>query len=101
MPEVLAFPSIPTRILLPIDFTSSSHSSLKMAADLAQHFHAELCLVKIIPFFPTTVPRFGVAVAKASVEVPTHECNDHYYPRTTQSAGKTGSGHRLEGAHER
>jgi nucleotide-binding universal stress UspA family protein len=25
-----------------------------MAADLAQHFHAELCLVNVIPVFPTT-----------------------------------------------
>jgi nucleotide-binding universal stress UspA family protein len=25
-----------------------------MAADLALHFHAELCLVHVIPFFPTT-----------------------------------------------
>jgi nucleotide-binding universal stress UspA family protein len=57
MPEVLAFPSIPKRILLPIDFSPSSQASLEMAAGLAQHFQAELCLVNVIPFFPTsTVP---------------------------------------------
>jgi nucleotide-binding universal stress UspA family protein len=57
MPEVHAFPSIPKKILLPIDFSPSSQSALEMAADLAQHFHAELCLVNIIPFFiTTTVP---------------------------------------------
>ena len=54
MPEVLAFPSIPTKILLPIDFSPSSQAALKMAADLAVHFHAVLCLVHVIPFFPTT-----------------------------------------------
>jgi nucleotide-binding universal stress UspA family protein len=54
MPEVHAFPSIPTKILLPIDFSPSSQAALEMAADLAQHFHAELYLVNIIPFFPTT-----------------------------------------------
>jgi nucleotide-binding universal stress UspA family protein len=54
MPEVHAFPSIPTRILLPTDFSSSSQAALEMAADLAQHFHAELHLVNVIPFFPTT-----------------------------------------------
>jgi nucleotide-binding universal stress UspA family protein len=54
MPEVPAFPSIPTKILLPIDFSPSSQAALEMAADLAQHFHAELCLVNVIPFFPTT-----------------------------------------------
>src|ERR1035438_10479475 len=54
MPEVRAFPSIPTKILLPIDFSPSSQEALEMAADLAEHFHAELCLVNVIPFFPTT-----------------------------------------------
>jgi nucleotide-binding universal stress UspA family protein len=54
MPEVLAFPSIPTKILLPIDFSPSSRAALEMAADLAQHFDAELYLVNVIPMFPTT-----------------------------------------------
>ncbi|MGD0292916.1 MAG: universal stress protein [Terracidiphilus sp.] len=54
MHEVRAFPSIPTKILLPIDFSPSSQAALEMAADLAQHFHAELYLVNVIPFFPTT-----------------------------------------------
>jgi nucleotide-binding universal stress UspA family protein len=54
MPEVHAFPTIPTKILLPIDFSSSSKSALEIAADLARHFHAELYLVNVIPRFPTT-----------------------------------------------
>jgi nucleotide-binding universal stress UspA family protein len=54
MPEVRVFPSIPTKILLPIDFSPSSQAALEMAADLAQHFHAELYLVNVIPNFPTT-----------------------------------------------
>jgi nucleotide-binding universal stress UspA family protein len=54
MPEDRAFPSIPTKILLPIDFSPSSQAALEMAADLAQHFHAELHLVNVTPFFPTT-----------------------------------------------
>jgi len=54
MPEVHAYPSIPTKILLPIDFSPSSQAALEMAADLAQHFHAELHLVNVIPYFPTT-----------------------------------------------
>jgi nucleotide-binding universal stress UspA family protein len=59
MPEVHAFPSIPKKILLPIDFSPSSQTALEMAADLAQHFHAELYLVNVIPFFPaTTFPDF-------------------------------------------
>jgi nucleotide-binding universal stress UspA family protein len=54
MSEARAFPAIPTKILLPIDFSPSSQAALEMAADLAQHFHAELHLVNVIPFFPTT-----------------------------------------------
>lgn len=54
MPESHAFPSIPTKILLPIDFSPSSQAALEMAADLAKHFHAEIYLVNVIPMFPTT-----------------------------------------------
>lgn len=54
MPEVHDFPSIPTKILLPIDFSPSSRAALEMAADLAKHFHAELYLVNVIPMFSTT-----------------------------------------------
>jgi nucleotide-binding universal stress UspA family protein len=52
--EAHVSPSIPTRILLPIDFSPSSQAALEMAADLALHFHAELYVVNVIPFFPTT-----------------------------------------------
>ncbi|MGA9668936.1 MAG: universal stress protein [Terracidiphilus sp.] len=54
MPEVHTLSSIPTKILLPIDFSPSSQAALEMAADLAQHFHAELYLAHVIPMFPTT-----------------------------------------------
>jgi nucleotide-binding universal stress UspA family protein len=54
MPQVYSFPSIPTKILLPIDFSPSSQAALEMAADLAVHFHAELHLVNVIAMFPTT-----------------------------------------------
>jgi nucleotide-binding universal stress UspA family protein len=59
MREMAASSSIPTRILVPIDFSESSHAALITAADLAQHFHAELHLVHILPIFPrTTFPDF-------------------------------------------
>lgn len=59
MPELHTLASIPTKILLPIDFSPSSQTALEMAADLAQHFHAELFLVNIIPMFiATTIPDF-------------------------------------------
>jgi nucleotide-binding universal stress UspA family protein len=53
MPERPVSKSIPTKILLPIDFSQSSQAALDTAADLALHFDAELFLVNVIPFFST------------------------------------------------
>jgi nucleotide-binding universal stress UspA family protein len=59
MSETRDFPSIPQKILLPIDFSPSSQSALETAADLALHYHSELHLLNVIPFFPaTTLPDF-------------------------------------------
>jgi nucleotide-binding universal stress UspA family protein len=60
MPEVRAFPSIPTKILLPIDFSPSSRAALEMATDLALHFHAELFLVNVIPLLVMTTAEYSV-----------------------------------------
>jgi len=49
MSEAYAFSTIPAKILLPIDFSPSSHEALEQAAVLAQHFHAEVYLVNVIP----------------------------------------------------
>jgi nucleotide-binding universal stress UspA family protein len=49
MPEVHTFNTIPAKILVPIDFSSSSHEALEQASTLAQHFHAKLHLVNVIP----------------------------------------------------
>lgn len=55
--------SVPARILLPMDFSSSSYAALVVATDWAEHLHAELELLHIIPttpdfngsdFFPNT-----------------------------------------------
>jgi nucleotide-binding universal stress UspA family protein len=53
MSEPHSVKSIPTKILLPIDFSPSSQAALETAADLALHFHAELFLVNVIPFLTT------------------------------------------------
>jgi nucleotide-binding universal stress UspA family protein len=70
MSEVNAFSTIPAKILLPIDFSSSSHEALEQATVLAQHFHAELYLVNVIPEGPgleeakkTAEERFAVSLA--------------------------------------
>ena len=54
MPQTRRFSTIPTKLLLPIDFSSSSEAALEIASDLALHFHAELYLLHVMPMFPTT-----------------------------------------------
>lgn len=44
--------AIPTKILVPIDFSPSSHAALDAAAELAEKFKAELFLLSVIPEFP-------------------------------------------------
>jgi nucleotide-binding universal stress UspA family protein len=81
MSENHTFPSIPTKILLPIDFSPSSQSALEMAADLALHFHAELYLVNVIAMFPTTTfPDFvpeteAIQEARANAERHLAKCH--------------------------
>jgi nucleotide-binding universal stress UspA family protein len=48
MSEAYAYSTIPAKILLPIDFSPSSHLALEQATVLAQHFHAEVILVNVI-----------------------------------------------------
>ena len=43
---------VPTRILVPIDFSPSSHAALDAATELAEKFHAEIYLLSVIPSFP-------------------------------------------------
>ena len=43
---------IPTRILVPIDFSPSSHQALDAAAELAGKFGAKLYLLHVIPEYP-------------------------------------------------
>jgi nucleotide-binding universal stress UspA family protein len=48
MSEANSFSTIPAKILLPIDFSTSSHAAIEQATVLAQHFHAELLLVHVV-----------------------------------------------------
>jgi nucleotide-binding universal stress UspA family protein len=59
MPETPALSFVPARILVPMDFSPSSHVALDTAVDLAAHYHALLVLVHVVPVFVTsTVPDF-------------------------------------------
>ena len=51
--------AIPTKILLPIDFSPASHKSLEIAAGLALYFHAELFLVNVIPEMATLASEYA------------------------------------------
>ena len=42
----------PAKILLPVDFSSSSLAALETAAEIAGHFQAELYLIHVIPKLP-------------------------------------------------
>src|SRR6516164_11098134 len=53
MPEAGTFSAVPSKILVPIDFSSSSHNALEAATELADKFHAELFLLNVIPEAPT------------------------------------------------
>ncbi len=64
MSEANAVSAIPTKILVPIDFSSSSHAALDAATELAEKFHAELCLLNVIPAFPNVSLPDSISEAK-------------------------------------
>jgi len=46
---------IPSRILVPIDFSPSSHQALDAAAELAERFNAHVTLLHVIPEYANAV----------------------------------------------
>jgi nucleotide-binding universal stress UspA family protein len=52
MAEMPASQFVPTKILVPLDFSSSSFAALEAATDLARHFHSEIFLLHVIPMLP-------------------------------------------------
>jgi nucleotide-binding universal stress UspA family protein len=87
MPEANAFSAIPTKILVPIDFSPSAHAALEAAAEIAKHFDAEIHLVHVIPLFTsTTLPDF-VPEAKV-IEGAKKEAERHFVACQKDLAGK-------------
>jgi len=54
MPRTSGFSMVPKKILVPIDFSSSSEAALKQASALAEQLQAEIHLVHVIPMFTAT-----------------------------------------------
>lgn len=52
MHEKPVYSSVPTKIVVPIDFSESSQAALEMAVNLARQIHAEIFLVHVILTFP-------------------------------------------------
>jgi len=96
MSEEHVYSAIPTKILLPIDFSPSSQAALDMAADLAWYFHSTLHLVNVIPFFTsTTLPDFApeqnfLQAARLQAETLLAKCH------TTLAARGIKATHRVE-----
>jgi nucleotide-binding universal stress UspA family protein len=94
---------VPTKILMPIDFSDSSAAALEMAADLALHFHAELHLVNVIPFFAaTTFPDFVpeqsfVEASRAKAEQNLKKCQKSLAVRGVKSTFSVNTGNDVAG----
>lgn len=52
MPPMQAASVIPGKILVPIDFSSSSHQALEAATELAEKFGSKLYLLHVVPEYP-------------------------------------------------
>jgi hypothetical protein len=52
MHQALFSCSIPTKILLSMDFSSSSYGALEMATDIPRHLNTELCPLNLVPILP-------------------------------------------------
>jgi nucleotide-binding universal stress UspA family protein len=87
MHEASGFSAIPSKILVPIDFSPSAHAALEAAAEIAKQFDAELHLVHVIPMFTSsTLPDF--APETKVVEGARKEAERHFTACQKDLAGK-------------
>src|ERR1700761_5603993 len=68
--------AVPTKILVPIDFSSSSHTALEVATELADKFHAELVLLNVVPESPVVALPEGVS-EESIVEAAKNQAEGH------------------------
>jgi nucleotide-binding universal stress UspA family protein len=79
--------AVPTRILVPIDFSSSSHTALEVATELADKFHAELVLLNVVPESPVVALPEGVSEASI-VEAAKNQAEGHLAKSKASLEGK-------------
>jgi len=79
--------AVPTRILVPIDFSSSSHTGLEVATELADKFHAELVLLNGVPESPVVALPEGVSEASI-VEAAKKQAEGHLAKSKSTLEGK-------------
>jgi nucleotide-binding universal stress UspA family protein len=79
--------AVPTRILVPIDFSSSSHTALEVATELADKFHAELFLLNVVPESPVVALPEGVSEASI-VDAAKKQAEGHFAKSKTSIEGK-------------
>ncbi len=75
MPDAVSV--VPTKILVPIDFSPSSHAALDAATELAEKFHAELYLLHVIPEYPAVALPDGIS-AESIIESAKQSAADHF-----------------------
>ena len=68
---------IPTKILVPIDFSSSSHQALDAATEFAEKFRAELYLLYVIPEYSSVALPEGVS-DEAIIEAAKKSAEEHF-----------------------
>jgi nucleotide-binding universal stress UspA family protein len=79
--------AVPTKILVPIDFSSSSHTALEVATELADKFHAELVLINVVPESPVVALPEGVSEASI-VEAAKAQAEGHFAKSKKSLEGK-------------
>jgi nucleotide-binding universal stress UspA family protein len=79
--------AVPTRILVPIDFSSSSHTALEVATELADKFHAEVFLLNVVPESPVVALPEGVSEASI-VDAAKKQAEVHFAKSKSSLEGK-------------
>jgi nucleotide-binding universal stress UspA family protein len=80
--------AVPTRILVPIDFSSSSHTALEVATELADKFNAELFLINVVPESPAVALPEGVT--EASLVEAAKKQGEHHLAISKKSIAEKG-----------